>query len=44
LLLAKDSPLTPCITKAVDAITADGSLAAIEEKWLTSGAGVSVLN
>lgn len=44
LLLAKDSPLTPCISKAVDAITADGSLAAIEEKWLTSGAGVSVLN
>jgi polar amino acid transport system substrate-binding protein len=44
LLLGKDSPLTPCVTKAVDAITADGSLAAIEEKWLTSGAGVSVLN
>lgn len=44
LLLTKDSPITSCISEAVDAITADGTLAAIEEKWLTAGAGVPVLN
>lgn len=44
LLLTKDSPITGCISEAVDAITADGTLAAIEEKWLTAGAGVPVLN
>ena len=44
LLLTKDSPITGCISEAVDAISADGTLAAIEEKWLTAGAGVPVLN
>ena len=44
LLLTKDSPITSCISEAVDAIAADGTLAAIEEKWLTAGAGVPVLN
>ena len=44
LLLTKDSPITGCISEAVDAITSDGTLAAIEEKWLTAGAGVPVLN
>jgi polar amino acid transport system substrate-binding protein len=44
LLLTKDSPISGCISEAVDAITADGTLAAIEEKWLTAGAGVPVLN
>jgi len=44
LLLTKDSPITGCISEAVDAIAADGTLAAIEEKWLTAGAGVPVLN
>lgn len=43
LLLAKDSPLTSCVTKAVDAITASGELKAIQDKWLTVGAGAPVL-
>jgi len=43
LLLAKDSPLTTCVTKAVDAITASGELKAIQDKWLTVGAGAPVL-
>ena len=43
LLLTKDSPITACISEAVDAIAADGTLASIEEKWLTAGAGVPVL-
>ena len=43
LLLAKDSPLTPCVTQAVDALRADGTLAALAAKWLT-GAGAPVLS
>jgi polar amino acid transport system substrate-binding protein len=43
LLLAKDSPITDCVSAAVDAITADGTLAAITDKWLASGAGAPVL-
>ena len=43
LLLAKDSPLTACVTSAVDAITASGELKAIQDKWLTVGAGAPVL-
>lgn len=43
LLLAKDSPLTACVTGAVDAITSSGELKAIQDKWLTVGAGAPVL-
>lgn len=43
LLLAKDSPITSCVTQAVDAITEDGTLAAITEKWLGTDAGAPVL-
>ncbi|MEI6811474.1 MAG: ABC transporter substrate-binding protein [Actinomycetes bacterium] len=43
LLLAKDSPLTACVTKAVDAITASGELKTIQDKWLTTSAGAPVL-
>ena len=43
LLLAKGSPITGCVSAAVDAITADGTLAAIEDQWLASGAGAPVL-
>ncbi|MET0735397.1 MAG: transporter substrate-binding domain-containing protein [Microbacterium sp.] len=35
LLLAKDSPLTPAVTAAVDALREDGTLAALEEEWLS---------
>lgn len=43
LLLAKDSPLTACVSQAVDAITADGSLAQITSQWLSTDAGAPVL-
>lgn len=43
LLLSKGSKLTSCVSKAVDAITADGTLAAITDKWLATDAGAPVL-
>ena len=43
LLLSKGSPITGCVSAAVDAITADGTLAAIEDQWLATGAGAPVL-
>ena len=43
LLLAKGSALTSCVSAAVDAITADGTLAAITDKWLATDAGAPVL-
>jgi polar amino acid transport system substrate-binding protein len=35
LLLAKDSPLTPAVSAAVDALREDGTLAELEEEWLS---------
>jgi len=43
LLLSKGSKLTSCVSKAVDSITADGTLAAIADKWLATDAGAPVL-
>ena len=43
LLLSKGSALTSCVSAAVDAITADGTLAAITDKWLATGGGAPVL-
>jgi polar amino acid transport system substrate-binding protein len=43
LLLTKGSALTSCVSGAVDAITADGTLAAITDKWLATDAGAPVL-
>ena len=43
LLLSKDSKITKCVSGAVDAITADGTLAAITDKWLATDAGAPVL-
>lgn len=43
LLMSKGSPLTSCVSAAVDAITADGTLAAITDKWLATDAGAPVL-
>ena len=43
LLMAKGSALTSCVSAAVDAITADGTLAAITDKWLATDAGAPVL-
>ena len=41
--MTKGSPITGCVSAAVDAITADGTLAAITDQWLASGAGAPVL-
>ena len=43
LLLAKDSPLTACVSQAVDALKADGTLASIADTWLGQTAGAPVL-
>lgn len=43
LLLSKGSKLTSCVSAAVDAITANGTLAAITDKWLATGAGAPIL-
>ncbi len=41
-VLDKGSPLTNCVSKAVDALKADGTLAQIEKQWLAE-AGAPVL-
>jgi polar amino acid transport system substrate-binding protein len=43
LLLANESPITACVTSAVDALRDNGELAAIETEWLTASAGAPVL-
>jgi polar amino acid transport system substrate-binding protein len=42
-LLAKGSPLTPCVTKAVEQVKASGELAKINQKWLGAAAGAPEL-
>ena len=37
LVLDKDSPLTSCVSKAVDTLRNDGTLAVLEKTWLTAG-------
>ncbi len=43
LLLAKDSPITSCVSQAVDAIRASGELDEITAKWLSTEVGAPVL-
>jgi polar amino acid transport system substrate-binding protein len=43
VLLSKGSKLTPCVDKAVDALRADGTLAALSSRWIASAASVPVL-
>ena len=43
LLLAKDSPITSCVSQAVDALKADGTLDALAATWLGTDAGAAVL-
>lgn len=43
LLLSKNSPLTPKVTAAVDALRDSGKLAEITDEWLGSGQGVTLL-
>ena len=43
LVLDKGSALTSCVTKAVDALRADGTLKTLESTWLTDAAGAPLL-
>jgi polar amino acid transport system substrate-binding protein len=42
-VLEKGSPLTSCVTQAVDALRADDTLDTLQEQWLTDTAGAPVL-
>jgi polar amino acid transport system substrate-binding protein len=43
LVLDKGSALTQCVTQAVDELRDEGTLAQLEQQWLTSTAGAPVL-
>ncbi|WP_426563408.1 ABC transporter substrate-binding protein [Angustibacter sp. McL0619] len=43
MVLDKGSALTACVSQAVDALRADGTLDKLEQQWLTSTAGAPVL-
>jgi polar amino acid transport system substrate-binding protein len=42
LLFAEGNPLVPCINQALAALRSDGTLAALEQQWLVSGADVAI--
>jgi polar amino acid transport system substrate-binding protein len=42
-LLEKDSPLTPCVSDAIDQLKASGELPAIEKKWMSNATDAPVL-
>ncbi|HTR71161.1 MAG TPA: transporter substrate-binding domain-containing protein [Mycobacteriales bacterium] len=42
-LLNKNSPLTSCVSKAVEALRTDGTLAQIQDKWLAQAGKAPVL-
>ncbi len=44
LLLALHSPLTMCVDKAVNALRANGTLSALDKRWIASAASVPVLH
>jgi len=43
MVLEKGSPLTGCVSEAVDALRADGTLAQLQERWLSDVAEAPVL-
>ncbi|MFF5978278.1 ABC transporter substrate-binding protein [Streptomyces olindensis] len=43
LVLDKGSPLTSCVSRAVDALRADGTLKKIEQQWLSDAVDAPVL-
>lgn len=43
IVLDKGSPLTKCVTRAVDALRDDGTLAALQQQWLTEAGEAPVL-
>jgi polar amino acid transport system substrate-binding protein len=44
LLLDKDSPLTPCVSAAVDALREDGTLEELQQQWLSDAVDVPELS
>ena len=42
-LLAKGSPLTPCVSRAVDRLRSSGELAAITKRWMSQAASAPLL-
>ena len=42
-MLDKGSPLTACVSQAVDALRADGTLDQLVDQWLVAGAAAPVL-
>ena len=43
MLFEKGSPLVACVNEALAALEADGTLAAIEQQWLSDTVGVPEL-
>ena len=43
-LLEKDSPLTACVSQAIERLRASGELARIEQRWMSQAAGAPVLD
>ena len=43
IVLDKGSPLTACVSGAVDALRADGTLAALQQQWLTEAGRAPLL-
>ena len=43
LVMTKDSPLKACVDKAVSALTADGTLAKLQQTWLSDKVSTPVL-
>jgi polar amino acid transport system substrate-binding protein len=43
IVLDKDSPLTPCVSWAVDTLHGDGTLGRLEQQWLTDAGKAPVL-
>jgi polar amino acid transport system substrate-binding protein len=44
IVLDKGSPLTRCVTKAVDQLRQDGTLAVLEKTWLAGTGGAPELS
>ena len=44
LVLDKGSPLTDCVSQAVDELRQDGTLAVLEKTWLTTTGGAPELS
>ena len=44
MLFEEGSPLVPCVNDALAALTADGTLASIEDEWLNQGGSVTSLS